>query len=198
MAKINETAEHLKDLPKCWQNFFNKFKEIDTLKVSKWKPVHHLGYLSKRYEETYGKKYAFSLQKVPSKSSEVFLIKKIGAMLCTTNQRTIKEYIDWVFDEKIIPKNKKIRSLAFFISLGLGNEFNLVREQRKIITRDTPLPNEYKKVAEEMGISIDTYGDVAFIKQALDISSSGREDYLSMYKKLLMYGFEPSLLEDIK
>ena len=193
MAEV-EMEEFLKPLSKHWQRFFRKFAEIEEIKVSKWRPVHQLAYFSMRYEQHFGKRFAFSLRGAPTKCTEIVFIKKIGAMLGTTNQRTVKNYIDWVFDKKIIPQRKRIRSLAFFMAPGLGNEFNLQRQAESVIGRSTALPREFVELAFEAGIPIETYGELAFIKQALDQSTEGRENYQALYRKLLMAGLEPDIL----
>jgi hypothetical protein len=190
----DDLEDFLKPLSKHWQRFFGKFNEIDELKVSKWKPVHQLAHFSRRYEHAFGRRFAFTLRGAPSKCTEIVFIKKIGAMLGTTNQRTIKDYIDWVFDKKIIPQKKRIRSLGFFMMAGLGNEFNLQRKKESTIGRATSLPQEYKDIAEEVGLPIETYGELAFIKHALDQSTEGRENYQVLYRRLLMVGLEPDVL----
>jgi hypothetical protein len=36
--------------------------------------------------------------------------------------------------------------------------------KKKIITRSTPLPESYKDIAKDLGIEVNTYGDLAFIQ----------------------------------
>ena len=80
-SKISQDKEFLNALPsKWWYNFFIKFDEIDSLKVSKWKHVHLLSYFTRRYEQTYNRRYAFSFRGSPSKCTEMVFIKKIFDM----------------------------------------------------------------------------------------------------------------------
>jgi hypothetical protein len=158
----------LVELSKPWQNFFAKFSEIDHLKNSKWKELHQLAYICKRYEQHYGRKFIFSLRNAPSKCPEIVLVKRMCAMLGTSNARTIREYVDWVYDVKIIPKNMKIRTLAFFTTPGLGNEFFIQFAEKNKINKTTELPHEYIEIIDSLGLPVVTYGDLAFVKNALE------------------------------
>ncbi|HVI43050.1 MAG TPA: hypothetical protein VM577_20780 [Anaerovoracaceae bacterium] len=198
MADIKDDATSL--LSKPWRNFFDKFAEIDQLKNSKWKEIHQLAYICRRYEQYYGRKFSFSLKNAPSKCPEIVLVKKMCAMLGTTNARTIREYIDWIFDEKIIPKDMKIRSLAFFMTPGLGNEFFIKRVEKNKIDKTTELPNEYKEVVDSLGLPVSTYGDLAFAKCALEEApnSESRAPYRQLFDKLAAMGFDSMVLNGLR
>ena len=84
------------------------------------------------------------------------------------------------------------------MTAGLGNEFNLQRKENGIIKRSTTLPQEYKDIANEIGLPVETYGELAFIKQALDQSSEGREEYAMFYKKVLMVGLDSEVLLNLR
>ncbi|HLG27922.1 MAG TPA: hypothetical protein VI423_09075, partial [Paenisporosarcina sp.] len=186
-------------LTKPWQKFLAKFKEIETIPNSEWKEVHLLSYFCKRYEDQYGKKFALSLRGAPSKCSEIYMMKRIIVMLNTTNMRTLRAYIDWIFDVKIIPNELKIRSIGFLTTSSFGNEFNIYREQRAKIIKTTELPAEYKQVADTLSLQVSTYGDLAFIKMALDQSpnSESRTPYKVLFHNLMALGFEPSVLNNL-
>lgn len=199
--RITQDEEFMNLLPtKWWQNFFKKFDEIEDKKVSQWKEVHQLSHFSQRYEDLYGRRYAFSLRGSPSKCTEIVFIKKIGAMLGTSNQRTIKEYIDWVFDEKIIPKKRRIQKLSFFMTIGFGNEFLAYKEDQKRVERSTELPPDYLSLIESMDICAATYGDLAFIRQS--INQNPNDENKLIYKKLLdkLYaiGLDNKILDTLK
>lgn len=187
-------------LSKPWQNFFARFSEIEELKNSKWTDVHQLAYICKRYKAHYGREFIFSLKNAPSKCPEIVLVKKMCAVLGTSNARTIREYVDWVFDTKIIPKNMKIRSLAFFMTQGLGNEFFLQRADKNKIDKSTELPNEYRIVVEVLGLPVSTYGDLAFAKNALEEApdSTSRAPYKQLFEQLCAIGFDPVVLKDLR
>lgn len=186
-------------LSKPWRNFLAKFQEIETLKTSKWKEVHYLAYLTKRYEEFYGHKYALSFKGPPGKCTEIVFVKKMCAMLGTTNSRTIRSYIDWVFDEKIIPKKMKIKTLAFFMTPGLGNEFHMYWKKKNTIEKTTELPVEYKEVVDNLGLPLNTYGDLAFARSVLaeDPDNEARQPYRDLFNTLISLGFEVQVLDTL-
>jgi hypothetical protein len=201
VKRASQDEEFLKLLPsKWWVKFFKKFDEIEDVPQSKWKPVHHLSYLTKRYEDIYGKRFSFSLKGSPSKCTEVFMIKRLMAVLGTSNQRTIKEYIDWVYDKKVIPEGRRFRSVGFFVNSQFCNEFHLDKKEKQKITRSTPLPPVYQTVIDNLDMGVMTYGELAFVKQALDQSpeSKSREPYKVLFKELYRVGFTYNMLEGIK
>lgn len=199
--KITDDENFMNLLPsKWWQNFFKKFDEIDEIKVSKWKEVHQLSYFCRRYESTYGRRYAFSLNGRPGNCTEIIFIKKIAAMLSTSNQKIIKEYIDWIFDYEIIPKNKKIQKLSFLMTPGLGNKFLAYRSDKNRIERSTELPADYISLIESMGLYAETYGDLAFIKQSIDQNPNDEAKIIQkkMLNKLYAFGLTDNILNNLK
>jgi hypothetical protein len=186
-------------LSKPWQKFFAKFNEIDDLKNSQWKEVHVLAYICRRYEQMYGKKFSFSFRGSPSKCAEIYMVKKIMAMLNTTNMRTIRNYIDWIFDHKIKPGNLKIRTLGFFTTPGFGNEFSLFAQEQTKIAKSTTLPKEYQEAATALDLQVATYGDLAFIKMAIDQAPEceSRQPYRNLFQNLIAIGFEPAVLANL-
>lgn len=186
-------------LSKPWQKFLAKFDEIETLKNSQWKEVHLLAYFCKKYEEHYRMKFALSFRGAPSKCNEIYMIKKIMYMLDSTNMRTIRAYIDWVFNEKIIPGRLKIRTIGFLTTPGFGNEFNMYQTVQTKIVKTTELPFEYKQIATSLDLEVSTYGDLAFVKMALDAApeSESRAPYKILFTNLMAIGFEPSVLNNL-
>lgn len=183
-----------------WRKFLDKFSEIDSLPLEKWKEVHFLSHICRRYEAFYKKKFALSFKGAPSKSSEIYLIRRMFLMLNTNDKNYIKNYIDWCFDKKIIPQNLKIRTLAFFGNSNSVNEFNaLVQESNKIV-RSKELPEQYRGIASSLNISVSSYGDLAFIKMALDQDpdAPSRAPYRELFSKLQSVGFDLSILENLK
>ena len=180
---------------KHWENFFNKFNQIDTLDISAWKEVHFLSYFCKRYKEVIGVDFAFSFKGAPSKCPEMVMIKKIIAMLNCNNNDYIKYYIDWVFDNKIKPNKMQIKSLAFFLTPGIGNEFNIFMKNKNKITRSTELPMIFKELLSDLDITLDTYGDLAFFQQS--VKENKRDDYCKVLNRLYVLGLDPKILENI-
>ena len=153
-----------------WKKFFKKFDEIDNpeFKTSQWKEIHVLAYVCKRYERHFGRKFSVTIKGAPSKSPDIYVIKRIIASLNTTNMRTVKDYIDWVFDKKIIPRKSHFRTVGFFLTQGFANEFFHERVKKTKITRSSKLPESYIKIGEDLGVNINTYGDLAFIQMAVE------------------------------
>lgn len=186
-------------LSKPWQKFLAKFEEIEILKNSQWKEVHLLGYFCKRYEKHYGMKFALSFRGAPSKCNEIYMVKKIMYMLDTTNMRTVRAYIDWIFDQKIIPGKMKIRTIGFLTTPGFGNEFNSYVTLKAKIVKTTELPPEYKQIVDSLNLEVATYGDLAFVKMALESApeSESRAPYKILFTNLMAIGFEPSVLNNL-
>lgn len=153
-----------------WKKFLKKFEEIEdeSLKVSKWKEVHMLAYICKRYEFLFGHRFALDMKKSPGKSQDIYMIKRLVASLNTTNMRTIKEYVDWVFDNKIIPQRTHFRKIGFFLTNNFINEFSYASRMNKRITRSKELPAAYITIAKDLGVNVNTYGDLAFLQMAID------------------------------
>lgn len=194
--KITEVNELLS---KPWQKFLAKFKDIETLAVSEWKEAQLLGYFCKRYETCFDQKFALSFRGAPSKCNEIYMIKKTMAMLNSTDATVIHDYVDWIFDCKIIPGKIKIRSIGFLTTPGFGNEFNTYRTKKARVSKSTQLPIKYQQCADELNLPVATYGDLAFIKMAIDQSpdSESRAPYKILFKDLIALGFEPETLNNL-
>lgn len=190
MAKIIFDEEFLSLLPsKWWLNFFKKFNQIETLPYHKWKTIHLLSYICYKYKEFYGKRFSFSLKGRPSSCQEIYLTKQVISVLGTDKPDMFCEYIDWVFEKKIKPYNKKIRSIGFFANSQFCNEFYLFFAEKNKISRTTEIPKEYKLIMDELELPIRTYGDLAFAKQVLD-QDPNKELLNQMFNKLYSIGFE--------
>lgn len=187
-------------LSKHWQKFLHKFSDIDTLDPSEWKEVHLLSFFCKRYEQAYSQKYSLSFKTTaPSRCPEINVIKRVQAMLNTTNTATVKEYISWVFESKILPSKTKIRSINYLLTNGYGNEFNHFWENKNKVDKTTELPDEYKQIATKLGVQVSTYGDLAFAKMALESYDNDSVDaYKKLFHTLKVIGFNENILEKMK
>jgi len=194
-----QRQDSLEFVSKPWVNFFKKFSEIESMQVSKWKPLHQLAYFDKRFRDHFKKNFVYTLNGAPSKCKEIVLIKKIYAMLATNSSKIVKEYIDWVFDSKIIPKNMTIRTLAYFLTSDIGNEFYACKKEKERITRSKELPEQFKNIINEFDIPASTYGELAFIKDALDknFNIGNVDKYKDMLFKLESYGFDVNTLTNL-
>lgn len=186
-------------LSKPWQKFLAKFKDIETVSVSEWKEAQLLGYFCKRYETCFNQKFALSFRGAPSKCNEIYMIKKTMAMLNSVDPIVLHDYIDWVFDCKIIPSNIKIRSIGFLTTPGYGNEFNSYRAKKIKVNKSTELPVKYQQIAEVCNVHVVTYGDLAFLKMALDQDpdSEHKAPHKAFFKDIINMGFEPEILNNL-
>lgn len=193
-------------LSKPWQKFFDKLDAVnhDTIPAYKWDDVHILAYICKRFREHFGHSFSFSLAGPPSKCPELFCVKRMRFMLLGTggmNPKAMKEYVDWVFDTKIIEKKRPLVSMGYFITPGVCNEFKSFYSAKNKIKRSTPLPSQYISIAESLGISKDmvsTYGDVAFVKMAIDQDPEGRTEYKEFMRHIESFGFDSKVLERLE
>lgn len=186
-------------LTKPWQKFLARFNEIDTIKISQWKEIHILAYIYKRYEQTYKRKYSITIKNAPSKCPDMFMTKSIISSLNTSNMNIVKSYIDWVFDKKIIPQKKVIRTLGFFTTYGFYNEFLAHKKESEIIKRSTELPLNYKELANSLDVEAQTYGDLGFIKLTTDrIGNDLTNKHVQFMANLEAMGFDLKILEELK
>lgn len=166
-TKLLVTELSLKDqVSEHYKKFFGKFDEIDSMAIKEWKVIHLLAYLCKKYEAHYGLKYSFKFNNpAPSKSYEVYQIKKLANML-SSDPQILKDYLDWVFEKKIIEKKKRITSLGYFTHIDIVNDFKFkFLFNKKQIARTDQLPTNISSICARNGFSIKTYGELAFIKR---------------------------------
>ncbi len=183
-ALTDQISEHYK-------KFFNKFGEVDTVSIKEWKVVHLLAYLCKKYEAHYGLKYSFTFNNpTPSKSYEVYQIKKLANML-SADPQILKNYLDWVFEKKIIEKKKRITSLGYFTHIDIVNDFKFkFLFNKKEILRTDRLEQNIVSICTRHGHHVKTYGDLAFVKRM--------PNQKSLLDELLNIQFPLDMLDKIK
>jgi hypothetical protein len=189
----------LNDVPnEKYKQLFEKFKEIDSLDTSKWKVPHILGYFCKKYHDTYNVKYKFKFNSPsPSKSFEVFQIKKLASLL-TSDPVLLKEYIDWVYLNKVTRAKRRLTSISFMTVEGVINEykFNVLLKQNSVnntIDRSTQLPDKYKEQFVSIGYPINTYGDLSFLYHMSDMPELVRR----AFSRVENMGFDLSILKKV-
>jgi hypothetical protein len=178
-----------------YQKFFEKFKEIESLEVSKWNTNHLIGYFCKIYKNHYNCDYNFKFNSsAPSKSFEVFQMKKLAQNL-TTSPVIIKKYIEWAFKEKVKAAKRRITSIAFLSHENLVSEYKLkylageLKDQQ--IDRTTLIPKEYLDIVQKYSYQIFNYGELSFLIQIDDKSIS------EMSKELEEAGMNLNLVRKI-
>jgi len=188
---------YLTDAPNDnYRKFFEKFKEIEALDVVQWKPLHLIAYFAKKYYDTYGVKYRFKFNNpAPSKCFETFQIKKLASML-TAQPNLLKEYIDWVYENKVVKAKRRLTSISFMTVEGIVNEykFNVLLNSKRdnTIERATPLPQKYKEVFFSIGQQVETYGDLAFLSQIKD-----NELIINAFNDIKELGLDISILSRV-
>lgn len=198
MSKNVDLGGELTDLPNNnYKKFFEKFKEIDTIEPSDWKLAHILSYFCKKYKEQYNTDYKFKFNSpAPSKCFEVFQIKKLSSML-TSNPSLLKEYIDWVYENKVIKAKRKLTSISFITNEQTVNEYKInvlfANSLETTTSRSTPLPEKYKSIFENAGFPVNTYGDLSFLFQMTEMP----EHLKDAFKNIEDIGFNKDLLNKI-
>lgn len=168
-TKEKETAGgELTDVPNDkYRKFFERFVEVETVSADEYKPVHLIGFFAKRYQETFGTPYKFKFNSPsPSKCFEVFQIKKL-AYLLTNQPKLLKDYIEWIYQEKAVKSKRRFTSISFLTNEDNIREFKfgvLLAGKRNLeVNRATILPSNYRDVLINAGLGfVKTYGDLAF------------------------------------
>lgn len=185
-----------------WKKFFDQFVEVNTLDIGKWRNAHIIGYFCKKYKEYYKIKYTFKFNDVPTKSYEVYQIKKVASML-SSDPMILKEYIDWVFDNKVINRKKRITVIGYLAATEMINEFKFDilmprLENTQQIDRSTKLLPEYLEVCVNENINVSTYGDLAFIMGMIDQDIMQDTKYINLFNKLIAIGLDLNTLKRIR
>lgn len=169
--KIEETGGELSTVPNDkWRQFFTKGLEFTKLEVNQWKVAHLLMYFSTKYQQTYGLSYSWKYgNQSPAKSFEVWQINTLAAKL-SANPKILREYIDWVFANKLSGLKQRFRSISFLTKEETVNDYKmnvLLAGQKNLqVDRSTQLPSIYADILKEVAaLNISTYGDLAFVSQ---------------------------------
>jgi len=181
-----------------WQKFQKKLKAFNDTPINEWNEVNILGYLLSKYEKQYQIDFGLSYSGPPSKCSEIYCVKRMMTTIGTEKGSICKDYIDWVFETHITPKGKEIVSLAYFFNKGIIAQYRTIFKDRQKVTKTTALPNEYAAEANSLGLSINTYGDLAFAKMAVDQSPDDYPEYSSLFIRLSAAGFNESVLRTLE
>jgi hypothetical protein len=179
-----------------WLKFKAKLSECTYDDISEWKEHHFLGHILKRYKDYMGIDFTLSYSGPPSKCSELFCVKRMISFLGTDDNQTIKDYIDFVFDQYIVPKKVSLSSIAYFFTTNFIFEFKKKFRKETKITRSTLLPQDCKSVVTNLNLDVITYGDLAFAKIAVenDPNNNELEIYTKMFDELKSIGFDDSVL----
>lgn len=185
----------LGELPnKKYVNFFDRFKEIEHLSTEKWGTLHILAYFCKKYKEHYNVDYTFKFNSPsPAKCFEVFQVKRL-ALLLTSNPTLLRDYIDWIYLNKVVKAKRRLTSISFMTKEDVVNEYKinvlLAGKKNLNVDRSTLLPDKFISVFREAGTPINTYGELAFISQMDPLSS----ELIIAMQKIEELGFDKEIL----
>lgn len=194
MGKDSE-IDFQKNTNEKYTKFFEKFKEISTLDVDNWKPAHILGYFCMKYKDKYNIEYSWKFNTPqPSKSFEVWQVNTLAIKL-SSKPSIIKEYIDWVFDNKVKNLKRRFTSISFLTKEENLSAFkyNLLQSNSKTIKRTTILPTAYKNIFLNINKNIETYGDLSF----LFLEKETSEDVKRAFEQIKMLGFNEDIIGNI-
>jgi len=194
MTKKSDDGGELTTVPNDkYKKFFDKFAEIETLEVDQWKTAHLLGYFCKKYRETYNEDYTWKFNNPnPSKCFEVWQLNTLAARL-SANPKILKDYIDWSY-KVLVPKAKRrLTSISFMTKdeIVIHYKMNVLLAGKKNLNvdRSSPVPEDYRKVFEGIGVFVVNYGDLAFLSQM-----EQTDEMKAAFHKLIELGFDEDIL----
>ncbi len=194
LSGLNSTGE-----PKlCWRRFKERLNKYDSIPINEWKAEQILGHILFRFKNLYGVEFTLSFSGAPSRCSEIYQTKRMIAELGTEDFQMIKDYVDWVYDTKIIPQKIVITSIGFFFTKSFILKFKAGYKKAHRISRTTQLPKLVESLVSELSISVLTYGDLAFAKMAVDNSPDDYPDYKLLFQRLKDSGFDTSILDKLE
>jgi hypothetical protein len=183
------------ELTAPWQKFKNRLDNYKEVSIEKWTTEQLVGHTISRYKDYMCSDYNLSYNGAPLKSKEIYCLNRAAAML-SLSIPNMKIYIDWVFDKLIIPKKIIISSFGFFCHDNVVNAYKKEIKKNSKLSRTTSLPNEYDEIFESFGMSIYTYGDLSFAKQASECSED--ENIRLMFLQLQQAGFDFEKLNELE
>lgn len=197
LSSFGIETENLKSLSKPWQKFFIRLIEIDSKPTNEWTEYHVLSYFLRKYYQAYQIPYALTFGGAPLSCQEIKILKKVYTLLSTTDQRKVKAYIDWMFEDVVSKKKFQIKGITTLLANSFANEFLRFYKKQNAITKHSELPQEYQKLADECNISVSTYGDLLFILNSMKASEETNEDCKQFVQKLKMHSFDFDALKGI-
>jgi hypothetical protein len=150
----------------AWQKFIARMNLYETLPVKEWKNDQFIGYILKKYKEAHGVEFTLSYSGAPTKCKESYAMKRTILMLGFSEPEKIKDYIDFVFDNFL--KDSILTSIGFFFTTSFILKYKQYLRKKDKITRTTELPPTYKQIISNFDLSLNTYGDLAFVQVAID------------------------------
>jgi hypothetical protein len=182
-----------------WRKFKERLDSYSDIPVVNWKEDQFLGHILKRYKDQMGIDFSLSFSGPPTKCKEIYCLRRMILALGTEDSTSIKNYIDWMFDCIIIPQKVTISSIAYFFTTAFILKFKKESRKNNRITRATILPEKYKVIVSNLELDVNTYGDLAFAKVAIqdDPNNNVYDVYGKLFTELKTIGFDESVLNII-
>ena len=183
-----------------WRKFKARLDAYEDTQVQNWADEHVLAHIIRRYKDLFGIEFALSYCGAPSKCREIYCVRRALLALGTDDKVIAKKYVDWVFDTIIIPHNITVSSIAYFFTDALIRGFKQEFRKTSKLTRATRLPENYLSIAASLSINVNTYGDLAFAKQAIDDNpkSQAMQVYCKLFDALKSVGFDEKILSVVE
>jgi len=186
-------------LSTAYQKFETKLNTPINKAPEDWSVTESLLYIYQEYKKKFGFNFTLSYKDSPSTSPEYKMCKRLWMMLEANKNDgpLVKQYIDFFYSTYI--------SKSHFISIGaLTNPkrmaaFKKYKEALEKPTKSTPLPDSYLDIVKtyEETSYIKTYGDLAFLKQAMMEEDEPLLAYRLMFSKLKGNGFKIKILDEV-
>jgi hypothetical protein len=177
-----------------WLKFHDRLYSEPEIPLSQWKNEHFLGLILRKIKSTLNEssEYPLSYIGAPGKCQEMYAVNRMILSLGSTDPEYIKAYIDWIFDNEIIPKKIIVKSIAYFFTAPFILKFKEIYKKNNKVSRASVIPLPFKSIADSAGVEISTYGDLAFAKMAVDQDPENEEyiPYINLFEKFRENGFD--------
>jgi hypothetical protein len=180
-----------------WRRFKERLNSYETVPLEEWKDEQLLGHILRLYQSRYDLEFTLSYSGPPTKCEEIYFVRRmLYALGAQESPEVAKEYVEWVFD-KVVKEGQHIDSIAFFTTRQIVRKFKAQYRKKHRITRSTVLPAEFLQLANDYQVDVNTYGDLAFAKRAVDDSPGQYPNYAVYLTQLEKLGLRLATLDTI-
>lgn len=172
-----------------WKNLYSSYWSDN----EKWSNKRdHIMCLLSWFAELYRRHYSidFTLSLTERglfRSKEVHFMRKLLAML-DNDAFQAKEYLTWIFDNKVVKRKKKITSLGFLVVSEVIQEYKLYAKKNKQVYAAKLLPAKMKEWIASNAPDIETnlsMRDFGELNIALNYYKSGQLTYVESMPKFV-------------
>lgn len=201
IKKNNPLNEELIQLSTPYKKLHALIENIKDQDIKDWTILYSLAYMCNCYKIKFNTDYVLSYSGSPSQCYEYKLFSRLWAMLRanSTNAIIVKNYIDWFF--KNYDSKNPFRSVGALVKADLVVKYNAQKEKQSVPSMNTPLPDATKDIInsiEELKY-VTTYGDLLYIKKAMDADSKNIPSIITnLFEALTNSGFDLSILNKVR